>query len=278
MSNNFKIFDRMRYLLCDKATDEDLTYCGDETGEIRKNMKNIDDVHIFEIEESIKELFLITDCPKDSMDIKLPFNNIFIDTSFILANLNLKTRDALEEINGIMLTQREGEKDGYTFTMIEAVYLIKEIDTYTFGFETLDVKAKGAKVILEDEHGMDGMISKQLQKFIHDFCLKFLNFVNNPDIDIETDFRSERNKQLKRKRGQPVFSSLSKIILKGRLKEQVEKLRGFGNEITCKFWVRGHFHKYHKQGGIVVKWILPYIKGKGMLVKKSYKLKNTEKK
>jgi len=259
--------------MLNKVEEESLTPTGENVEQEMNILKNLDKMHIFEMDNKIKNLLYITKTPKDSSDLRLPFDDTFLEVSIDLKELGFTGNPRLEEIKGILISQKDLTRDGYNFNEISMYCLIKEIDKFTFYKRVLSLKSSETNITLENDGLADEVIGKDMGEMVESFCINFLNFINNPEIDIETNFRSERNIELKRKRGKPVYSSTSKIILKGNLKEQLDRMDGLGYEFNHKFWVRGHFHKYHTNDGPTVKWLLPYIKGKGVLVENSYKLK-----
>ncbi len=269
---NFKHFTWYANLM-NKAEDKDLTFTGGDMEEEMSLLKNIDKVHIFEMDNTIKNLLLITKAPKDNSGLRLPFDNTFLEISMDIQEMGFNKNPKLKEIKGILISQVDKVRDDYDFNEISIYCLIKEDDTFSFYKGVLSAETGGVSINLEDDDEIDALVSNDLGKTLRSFSINFLNFINNPEIEIQSNFRSERNMQLKKKRGQPVYNSTNKIILKGNLKEQLEKMDGLGYEFNHKFWVRGHFHKYHTNKGAVVKWILPYVKGKGVLVENSYKLK-----
>jgi hypothetical protein len=81
------------------------------------------------------------------------------------------------------------------------------------------------------------------------------------------------------KTGKPIIPSTMTIRVTGKLKIYIDELvHGANWHFNYRFWVRGHFRqlvsdKYKEKKRI---WILPYIKGKGILVEKIYNLKKQE--
>ncbi len=269
---NFRLFTGYADLM-NTAEEKDMTLTGENVEQEMDMLKSLDKMHIFEMDNKIKNLLYITKAPKDSSDLKLPFDNTFLEVSIDLKELGFTGNPRLEEIKGILISQRDLIKDGCNLNEISMYCLIKEVDSFTFYKRVFSLESSETDITLENDGLVDEVLGKDMGEMLKSFCINFLNFINNPDIDIETNFRSERNMQLKKKRGKPVFSSTNKIILKGNLKEQLDRMDGLGYEFNHKFWVRGHFCRYHTNKGEIVKWILPYIKGKGVLVENSYKLK-----
>ena len=269
---NFRLFTGYANLL-NKAKEKDLTLTGENVEEEMDILKSLDNVHVFEMDNKIKNLLFLTKTPKDNKELRLPFPNTFLEVEIDFKELGFVMNSDMLAIRGVLIMQQDLVRDGYNYNEISIYSLIKHIDRYSFFKHVLSVDSEDAEISLDNDEEVEEIVGGDIVKVLKSFCINFLNFINNPEIDIETDFRSEKNIELKRKRGKPVYNSTSKIILKGNLKEQLDRMDGLGYEFNHKFWVRGHFHKYHTSDGPTVKWLLPYIKGKGVLVQNAYKLK-----
>jgi hypothetical protein len=126
---------------------------------------------------------------------------------------------------------------------------------------------------------------KGLLKDISNFLCAFLDFINQPDIDLVTHIYSEKQRQKHDKRGSFARSGQTHIKLTGKLKEHVNSLKkrfpGGKIDWSHAFWVRGHFmrfisERYSEKLRGTKKWKLPFIKGKGEIVKKDYMVKATK--
>ena len=79
--------------------------------------KTLTESHIFEVEDNLKQVLALSDCPNDNSEIHLPFNVIFLDIQFTKEELESMGINILgDKIIGILA--REGEmvyeKDGKT--------------------------------------------------------------------------------------------------------------------------------------------------------------------
>ena len=137
----------------------------------------------------------------------------------------------------------------------------------------------------------------KFQKEIGMIICNILDFVNHPEVSIKL-IKAQGNSISRIKRGK--FPNLDKGIIEisGKLYKYIyEDLPKQHNSPSISFWVRGHYvHFWNKKrwkgiyskeiydlkekgyqmdsNGIISKWILPYIKGKGILTNKKYNLKN----
>ncbi len=103
-----------------------------------------------------------------------------------------------------------------------------------------------------------------------------INFINNPEVEIIEKKPSEEHNQKRIKKNKIPHPTRANSKITGKLKIYLENFRqqtqryGFEH----RFWVRGHFmhwrsERYTNKKGKKT-WVLPYIKGKGILIKKNY--------
>ncbi len=135
---------------------------------------------------------------------------------------------------------------------------------------------------------------------IREYVLNFVDFVNNEEVKLMFRERTEKNTQRRIQKGRIPLPSFNKIYLVGYLAKYLNKLetQELGTRFTHRFWVRGHYRrfldkkkykklyeqykkgelknfegkKYNIEKGFLKIWVLPYIKGEGMLIEKRYKL------
>lgn len=245
---------------------------------------------IFRIDDSIKKLLLLTKVPKINDTIKLPFPYIFLDVSLTkeeLADLGFDIN--YERVIGIMVREgvlitdktsvpagrglritiasdviHNGRKEVWFDTFNENVNIIKEYKEYNLSVVRLD------------------SADPKTRKTVHRFFLAFLNFINNPEVEIiETSYSKERNLKRVKKNKVPIPCSYS-VRLNGVLKKYVSEMEESGHfKYSYRFWVRGHFRTLRDEerwGDNVGKriWILPFVKGKGVLINKEYNLKKNQ--
>jgi len=135
----------------------------------------------------------------------------------------------------------------------------------------------------------------EIRKKMRLFICNFLEYLNHPCCKISI-FKQD-NSEARIRRGK--FPIPDKIVIDvgGSLFNYIKlnKEKGYV-DYSHKFWVRGHYINYRnkvfykrlysleknsleKQGyfirtdGLIASWILPYIKGKGELINKSYEIK-----
>lgn len=108
--------------------------------------------------------------------------------------------------------------------------------------------------------------------------MNFLDFLNNPEVELLTIDRSDEQNDKRIKGGKPPIPTQKLIKLTGKLKVYINKLESDGlYKVSHRFWVRGHFRtlrnktRYGSNSGKKI-WILPYIKGSGILIDKNYEV------
>jgi len=249
---------------------------------------------------------------KDNEELKLPFDYSFIDVNFKREDMKQLGIDiGYREIVGIIISKgkmfKQRQKDGkYTGVeykgdkeLTDAVgenirvttmsltgqpdkddKFFKKDEENMVWFDTINMNVK-----MFDEELKNFTIKEQTRthpkarKFIKSFVVNFLNFINNPEIEyIDRKRDDERNKK-RAKRGQPPIPDRIIVRLTGHLKKYVDKIEA--NSGKCwtygyRFWVRGHFRRqpYKEDGNIKYKriWILPFVKGGGIMVNTIYKV------
>jgi len=217
---------------------------------------------IFEVTPTITKLLMNT---KNQIELRrLPFPTIFIDA-------NIRIQDAyLYSLN----------RDGTLFKADVTYYGLFVADTFddlkVWGIaETKEGHISIARFSLKSTFGNDNF--RREQKIIFNFIMNFLDFVNEPNIEwVETSrLQNWSKKSAKKGKG---FRTINYIIkLKGYLKKYIEQIEtGRHFTYSYKFWVRGHWRKFHSTyyKNMLGKkiWILPYVKGAGILIPKRYVL------
>lgn len=147
-------------------------------------------------------------------------------------------------------------------------------------------------------YNFDGDSIETLENNIVNFICNFLDFLNNPEVEI-VPIRRTKEQNLKRiKRGKEPIPDYNMIRLTGELKRYMEKAQQMGAfDYSHKFWVRGHqirfwnkdryrflYKKFNENklkgyymdehNDVLMKWIMPYIKGEGILVNKMYSIES----
>jgi len=237
----------------------------------------IEDAKVFDINENVKKLLCLTKTPNKNDEFKLPFDSVFLDIRFTQNELKHLGIDVdTEEIKGVLI--KEGHLVGEDGTEYGKDLNITMLSTQRDGeiwFDNFNKnnnlydEFKDIKVNIKENPTTD----KKARDFIHKFVLNFLNFINNPEVTYVLSRRSEKNKMLRRKRNQIVIDATASIQVRGELKIYIDNLSSQTEfEYSHRFWVRGHFRelrsdRYNEKKRI---WVLPYIKGKGVLIDRHY--------
>ncbi len=237
------------------------------------------DLKIFDIDENLLNLFKRT---KNSIyKRKLPFDSFFL-------NVNLKIEDCM--IFGIGIS--EGFADDAKKNIIS--FLISGMDLKSK--KTINI----AGALYNEDMLSEKYPDKRMKRIKEDCRLivcNFLDFINHTDVDIKK-IEGFNNNERRIKKGKFPVPDRTKIQVKGKLKRYIYETMPnmIKNSPGISFWVRGHYiHFWNKKrynglygyeenilqrkgyfqdkNGIICKWILPYIKGKGEIKTKEYNLK-----
>lgn len=132
------------------------------------------------------------------------------------------------------------------------------------------------------------------------FACNFLDFINNPEVKIINHPESAARNKKRKMRGKNLIPEYNDIRITGELKKYIGKTKNKGlsqkRVFDHKYWVSGHFRRFwdkekHKNmyrkhqekqlspkyyyddvNDVLMTWIIPYVKGKGMLVSKPHLL------
>jgi len=262
--------------------------------------KDLQRCKIFEINNNLKRLLLLTKCPKSNEKVRLPFPATFIDVDFskdeVMQLLGIKI--PFERLEGLLVTEENlsipkdiPKKDGevlITPKMAKGGKVAGRVITYEFYCDEIDDGDlfHGFKTFREDldvisEYENRVTIRKtyvkgESRKLIHEFVLNLLNFINDPEVEL-VDIPADKEKNIKRiKKNKFPISDRIVIKLNGYLREYIDKTNKQKNlwHYSHRFWVRGHWRtlrdeKWGKKQGDRI-WIAPYIKGKGILINRKY--------
>lgn len=233
---------------------------------------------VFEIDDETKKLLCLTETPLKNDEVKLPFEYLFLDVQFTKEELeDLGIEISAKEITGIMASEgilTNGEINVGKDLRITMLSVIENdevwFDTFNKNFN-LEEEYKDFHFQVKENPTTD----KKAREFVHKFFLNFINFLNNPEVEYVEHKRSEKNIQRRLKQGRPVIPSSMTIRVNGKLKQYIDNLKsGEQFHFNYRFFVRGHFrnlssNRYKTKKRI---WILPFIKGEGVLIDKSYKV------
>lgn len=301
-ARDFQIF-KMNHLAKKQGLASVESY-GENTDNFINDLDSIlDKVKMFTIDEETKKLLMLSTPPKLNDHLKLPFSHLFIDTKFTSEDFRMVNGDdiidvfnlgkcRIKEVMGIVLrrgnlltksgTHNElNEKkagDALRITILSKFEVLEGSRPFIF-FDTFyeDVNLK------EEYADMDvtqTSINPIVKKFIYNFVISFINFTNNPEVEIIEVERSDSQNLKRIKRGKIPIPSIQSVKVTGKLKIYLDELKNSGllndeNFYSHRFWVRGFYRtlrsvrRYGENVGKRV-WILPHIRGVGLLVEKEY--------
>ena len=240
------------------------------TNDLLSLENSIGSAKIFEIPEDVRKSLLLTDPPKNPDMLRLPFPSVFLDVNISKMEGNLDENTDI--VYGILIVERKvldestGKEEGRVFTTV----IRDDEDGYAYLDENIfNIDSKGLR--FQYKHRPKTAIA--LQKFIYNFVL----FLNQPEVKIIESVPRTREQQEKRIREGKIPLPASKIVtVTGVLKKYLDSLVSGGHfSYSHKFWVRGHWRhlrseRYGRKVGTML-WILPYVKGQGVLIEKTYK-------
>ncbi len=235
---------------------------------------------LFEIDDSLQRILFLTNNP--GKEENMPFGKIplFFDVEFNLGNNLIAGFIVINEVgnNSVIMPlvfpfSKNDEGNHYAY-----------IDYFSL-FKDKEVYASEDKTSLEEGE----------REKMRIFLFNFLSFLNHPDVEYRV--REWPLNKAREKRGKLKIPDLAKISITGKLYKYIyEDLPKQEKEAAGhSFWVRGHYMHfwdrtrwrrlyklptkeinrkgYQRSRGVISKWILPYIKGKGILLNKTYKVK-----
>lgn len=242
--------------------------------------------HLFEINDDVKKLLALTKTPRDNESIKLPFPYIFIDTSFDKIEMEkLNINLGYEKIIGILLYSRELEIEN-RLPLLQRLFRAKketeteeQIGAVFFNKNNGRIGFDAVSIMLEDEivSKIKGKLDKNSFKFVGDFSIKLLNFLNTPDVEVILRKQKDERSVKRLKNGRLPLPPKAFIKITGETKEYLNDVKHAELwHYSHRFWIRGHFRKFKSDRYSIKKgmriWIKPYIKGRGMLLEKKYKV------
>jgi hypothetical protein len=256
------------------------TYSIEQKGEINFKIPEIINSKSFIIEKNIVNAIKQT---KPSKQLNMPFNfillfpeNLIIDDNKIyviqIRQSYYNPKNDRREIPNPGIQEYCG-KDGW-IKGISGGYFIEDINggMHLRYFSYPDEYSKHINI------GNKLKTNYNYQKYIINFIFGFLNFLNNPEVSF-TEHKQILEKNEKRvNRGKCPLPIKMSIVIDGKLKHYLNNYEreSTRNPFSFRFWVRGHFRhlfsdKWKNKKGQTI-WVLPYLKGQGILINKNYEL------
>lgn len=261
------------------------------------------DVKIFNVDKSIQDLLLNTN--NQIFPRKMPYKHIFINIEIDFGTLNIKGIFVAEmapqpeiklshRIRLFVFSWGIDNEDGALFFTKKSIAFEEDFNKFDDYMDDLN----SFESLFYDQN-----IMKNVDKYSEIMPLvvcNFLDFLNNPNVKIINVLENKKRneKRLVRKKNPVPEHNLLRIS--GDLKRYVGEshdLKNKSKKYSHKFWVRGHFRRYWKkerysnlynlfsknklssdyyldeENNVLMLWIPPHVKGKGMLISKPYELK-----
>jgi len=245
-----------------------------------------DKVKIFDIDPAVKRLLMLT---KNQIDPykKLPFESIAI-------NIDLEVDGFV--FKGIVVGKDYERKHLLinSFTDFSQRNVWCE-DIVAIHPETCELISKYN--VVDSLSKCDKHPKKKTARKIIIFVMNFLDFLNQPEVEFIETKRTEKTNQKRIKKGKDPLPSTTRVVVKGDLKRHIDSYHRqlSGRTFSHRFWVRGHFMRLRDKNrfrrmydlysmglldnkysidndGFLMRWKLPYIKGRGILINKTYEL------
>ena len=233
--------------------------------------------HIFEIDTIIKRYLILNKPPQTKefyRNVTLPFKTIFLDTEINGEDCEI----GVDKIMGMMITEtplivNKEDLKGIRFEKIgmgyRVHYLCQDKDKMFIDEFKIIIDRTNVPIFYDD---------KITLRFLKEFIMNLLVFINDREIQIVERKRNEKSVQRRVKEGKMPLPDSKVIRLTGTLKRYIDSLGGrlTGRHYHFQFWVRGHMRylasdRYKNKKGQWIK-IEPFIKGEGVLVKRVYRI------
>lgn len=249
-----------------------------------KSLMNDVQEHHFFVEDDLFYLFQKT--KTEIHDRPTPFPHLFFNKTFKVDNIFILGFFiyTFKNINNHK-TKRNIYVPCFRPNVIQSVNTINSLDKRNdFDFFFIDLGLEDGIVI--KIYDITGGTRKELIKPIKNISTQvnnlannFLDYINHEKPKIRIVKTPDEIYNKKRIKGTDTIPQIKKYItITDEIKIYLRKLKESKNfSYSHKFWVRGHWRHFNHQKYIgmrgVKKWILPYIKGKGLLVEKKYNVK-----
>lgn len=245
--------------------------------------------HIFEVERDLAFLMSVTDNDGLGPDTHLPFPFTFLDL-----DCDIDLDGVTKRLLGILLIEHKMFDDGIYAT----IYWREPNGRVNAGGYLLNLSWQETRKLTEETYALlaasgrdevpmltrEEMREDRIEMMaVRSMTQNFLDMLDSDDIKItRLDARGADSKRV-RQRGKMPLPPRTIVRMALPLRTYVNELkRGKSFGYNHAFWVRGHWRHYraerYKASGLwgTKKYIWPYVKGKGLLVRKRYQVVGPE--
>ena len=250
---------------------------------INLNLSLIDEYgSVYEIEDEVMRYICMNKPPSNREIVRklgLPFRSIFIETEITKEDVDIN----VDTIKGLLISESSIHQEPLDKKDAKDVLKMKKLGRlFVVYYLCID---ENKAFIDEIKIDVDKITDLQFAyddnktvRFLRDFIMNFLLFINDPEVELVEHKRSEKNRKRRIREGKMPLPSSNKVRLIGKLKKYVDGIHSSLGKAhyNHRFWVRGHArilksdHYTHKKGQVIR--IEPYIKGSGVLLKRTYNL------
>ena len=229
---------------------------------------------VFEIDDTVKRMLLMTKEPELSFEeLKLPFTPMYLDVTILPEDMNIGKE--MNSIEGLLISpsQWEDKEKKISMNFFAVMNLTRGDEMIFLNKTTITTRMNMGNFKVKHQ-----MQNKKEYAAIKRFIYNFLLFLKQPDVKTVEIVKSEKNILRKLKRGKVPEPNKVLIKIGGRIKKYVDSVKSMEEfSYSHSFWVRGHWRtlksKFYKDKIGERLWITPFIKGEGMLVSKTYEVK-----
>ena len=271
---------------------------GEERGQVEATRNALDNCKIFEIPDDVTTLLERTKA--EIRRTHLPFPIMFLDASPTFKSIwdgsgGKWTKRERMHYYGFLLVELFGEhrelryfapSSMLTMRLPSNVEMPKTIRIYTIfsapsSTEIGYLWADLYKDFSDIKGYVDGSSKRWAKesRLIKEFVMNCLDFINEPDVKYVERTRAYSSSSKRMRAGKGLKMPTMVIKITGELRKCLDRIRTGGHfSYSYKFWVRGHWRHFRSDRYIRSglkgqrKWIMPYVKGEGLLIDKGYKL------
>lgn len=260
-----KIVEIAKHLNINLKDDEVIEFLGNNYKASIQEIEDLKTSKIFFVEEEL--CILLNNTSNKIIKKQLPFNNFFIECKLEFLDCTIYGLHIIQDNYGTIIKLFFNPKIELPIKITYQHAIIPLFDT--FDYNQFDDYQKFYR---------DIPFFKQHINEIKLFVINFLDFINQPDVQLITVERTKENNEKRIEKGKLPIPPINYIRINGDLKIYMNKLNSGGHfSYSHKFWVRGHFRtlrnpkRYGDKVGTKI-WILPFIKGSGILLEKCYEV------
>lgn len=246
---------------------------------------SMDEAKVFSVEDDVMPLLLHTDCK----DANFPFQSFFID-----AKIQIRNRTYFGFHIGSYYTEKTKYKAILTSYTKYIMYKGEFVKFLIPDFILLKRDNTDEELPFREKD----FYHERIKNIIYSFCY----FINEPDISIISHPLNPKNNIRRMERGIMPLPEYKKIVIHGKLRMYIDNMKkewqgGTHASASYRYWVRGFYRHFfdkkkyaklyaltdderekagftfsQKHKNILRRWVKPFIKGQGILIKQRWEV------